>query len=76
MFTRERSIYLHFIRLIYNAYNIKDTNFCRIPLFNESGGKEFDSGCLFNTKKNCNFKNVPAYDLSIPYFCGHNAHCM
>ncbi|KAH1009522.1 uronyl 2-sulfotransferase [Dendroctonus ponderosae] len=32
--------------------------------------------CLSDSKKNCNFKNGRPYDLTIPYFCGHDPRCM
>ncbi|KAL1498115.1 hypothetical protein ABEB36_008968 [Hypothenemus hampei] len=32
--------------------------------------------CLLDAKRNCNFKNGRPYDLTIPYFCGHDPRCM
>ncbi|KAG5891841.1 hypothetical protein JTB14_030147 [Gonioctena quinquepunctata] len=32
--------------------------------------------CLTSKQNNCNFKTGETYDLSIPYFCGHDPRCM
>ncbi|KAJ8917617.1 hypothetical protein NQ315_000100 [Exocentrus adspersus] len=40
------------------------------------GKKDFYSKCLVRKKNNCNFKDGQPYDLTIPYFCGHDPRCM
>ncbi|CAG9761177.1 unnamed protein product [Ceutorhynchus assimilis] len=32
--------------------------------------------CLLDIKGNCKFRNGRPYDLTIPYFCGHDPKCM
>ncbi|XP_050304742.1 uronyl 2-sulfotransferase-like [Anthonomus grandis grandis] len=32
--------------------------------------------CLLDVQRNCNFKSGRPYDLTIPYFCGHDERCM
>ena len=37
--------------------------------------KDFEE-CVAIADPECNFKTGKLYDLSIPYFCGHNKRCM
>ncbi|CAH1100704.1 unnamed protein product [Psylliodes chrysocephalus] len=57
--------YLHIYIMVYNF---------------RSSDKKLNSDyyykCLINPKNGCNFKTGQPYDLSIPYFCGHDPRCM
>lgn len=36
---------------------------------------EYFIDCIQRENNNCNFKNGQSYDLTIPYFCGHDPKC-
>ncbi|XP_028133601.1 heparan sulfate 2-O-sulfotransferase pipe-like isoform X1 [Diabrotica virgifera virgifera] len=38
--------------------------------------KDYFYKCLVSKRNGCNFKNGQPYELSIPYFCGHDKLCM
>ncbi|XP_018561941.1 uronyl 2-sulfotransferase-like [Anoplophora glabripennis] len=69
-FDRQLPTYINLIR------DPVDKILSRTSYNDRLGKKDFYSKCLMRKKNNCNFKNGKTYDLTIPYFCGHDPRCM
>nr|XP_023020331.1 uronyl 2-sulfotransferase-like [Leptinotarsa decemlineata] len=69
-FDKQFPTYINFIR------NPVEKVISRMLYKNKEFKYDYYYKCLMSKQNNCNFRNGQTYDLSIPYFCGHNPRCM
>ncbi|CAH1153867.1 unnamed protein product [Phaedon cochleariae] len=68
-FDRQFPTYINLLR------NPVDKVISRTSFKGKDKKQDYYYKCLMHKKNNCNYKNGQPYDLSIPYFCGHDPRC-